>query len=128
VHGDPLIGWLASPDTDPEAVARISHALATQESITTDAIQLATDDRRFHVHLDVQPVLGEDGYVENYIAIETDITARVEIEQQLRRAKSRGRRRLPRQVRLPRHHVARDPHAHERRHRHDQPAAGDRSQ
>jgi PAS domain S-box-containing protein len=88
VHGDPLIGWLASPDTDPEAVARISHALATQESITTDAIQLATDDRRFHVHLDVQPVLGEDGYVENYIAIETDITARVEIEQQLRRAKA----------------------------------------
>ena len=88
VHGDPLIGWLASPDSDPEAVARISHALATQDSITTDAIQLATDDRRFHVHLDVQPVLGEDGYVENYIAIETDITARVEIEQQLRRAKA----------------------------------------
>ncbi|HEX7632483.1 MAG TPA: response regulator, partial [Lacunisphaera sp.] len=58
------------------------------EPITTDAVQLATGDRRFHVHLDVQPVLNDDGQVENFIAIETDITARVETEQQLRRAKA----------------------------------------
>ena len=88
VHGDPLIGLLASPESDPGAVDRISSALTSHEPITIDAIQLATKDRRFHVHLDVQPVLNEDGYVENFIAIETDITARVEIEQQLRRAKS----------------------------------------
>ncbi len=88
VHGDPLIGLLASPESDPGAVDRIIAALATREPITTDAIQLATEDRRFHVHLDVQPVLNDDGYVENFIAIETDITARVEIEQQLRRAKA----------------------------------------
>ena len=88
VHGDPLIGLLASPESDPGAVDRISAALASREPITTDAIQLATKDRRFHVHLDVQPVLSDEGYVENFIAIETDITARVEIEQQLRRAKA----------------------------------------
>ncbi len=88
VHGDPLVGLLASPESDPGAVDRISAALTSREPITIDAIQLATNDRRFHVHLDVQPVLDDEGYVENFIAIETDITARVEIEQQLRRAKA----------------------------------------
>ena len=88
VHGDPLVGWLASPDSDSGAIERISAAFASREPITIDAIQLATDNRRFHVHLDVQPVLDDEGFVENFIAIETDITARVEIEQQLRRAKA----------------------------------------
>jgi PAS domain S-box-containing protein len=88
IHSHLLTEALASPDADPGAVGRISAAFAAQESITTDAVQLATDDRRFHVHLDVQPVLNENGHVENFIAIETDISARVETEQQLRRAKA----------------------------------------
>ncbi len=88
VAGQPLLGLLAGPDNDPEAIPRLSAALAAHEPITTDAVQLATGDRRFHVHLNVQPVLSDEGVVENYIAIETDITARVETEQQLRRAKS----------------------------------------
>ncbi len=88
VHGHALTDLLASPDSDAGAVGRISAAFAAHESLTIDAVQLATDDRRFHVHLDVQPVLNEDHQVENFIAIETDITARVETEQQLRRAKA----------------------------------------
>ncbi|HKB57142.1 MAG TPA: response regulator, partial [Lacunisphaera sp.] len=88
VAGLPLLELLASPDNDPAAVPRINAALAAREPITTDAVQLATGDRRFHVHLNVQPVLSDEGVVENYIAIETDITARVETEQQLRRAKT----------------------------------------
>ena len=88
VTGQPLAGALASPEGDPGAVGRIAAALAGREPITTDAVQLATGDRRFHVHLDVQPVLSDEGAVENFIAIETDITARVETEQQLRRAKA----------------------------------------
>jgi PAS domain S-box-containing protein len=88
VHGRPLTEFLASPDVDAGAVGRVTAAFAAHESITIDAVQLATDDRRFHVRLDVQPVLSEDGHVENFIAIETDISARVETEQQLRRAKA----------------------------------------
>jgi PAS domain S-box-containing protein len=88
VARQPLIELLASPESDPEAVARISTALFEREPVTTDVVQLAVDDRRFHVHLDVQPVISEEGLVENFIAIETDITARVETEQSLRRAKA----------------------------------------
>ena len=84
----PLIELLASPDGDPTAVDRISSALFEREPVTIDVVQLATEDRRFHVHLDVQPVINEDGHVENFIAIETDITSRVETELSLRRAKA----------------------------------------
>jgi PAS domain S-box-containing protein len=83
----PLLEFLASPAGDPTVLDRIAAALAASESISTEAIQLATDGRRFHVHLDLQPIISDDGHVENFIAIATDITARVETEQQLRRAK-----------------------------------------
>ncbi|MDI1250631.1 MAG: response regulator [Lacunisphaera sp.] len=88
VSGQPLTAQLAGPDGDPDAVDRINTALFEREPVTLDAVQLATDDRRFYVHLDVQPVINDEGLVENFIAIETDITARVETEQSLRRAKA----------------------------------------
>ncbi len=83
----PLLEFLASPDSDAGAVGRIAAALDAFESISTEAIQLAAGGRRFHVHLDVQAIINEDGHIENFIVIATDITARVETEQQLRRAK-----------------------------------------
>ncbi len=87
VTRQPLLDQLVCAAEDPETHARLSAALASGESLATDAVQVAADGRRFHVHLEIQPVLGDEGYVENFIAIATDITARVEIEQQLRRAK-----------------------------------------
>ncbi|HEY8994527.1 MAG TPA: response regulator [Lacunisphaera sp.] len=86
----PLLDHLVSSHEDPATHARISAALAAGESIATDAIQIAAPGRRFHVHLQIQPVTGEDGYVENIIAMATDITARIETEQQLRRAKEQA--------------------------------------
>ena len=87
VAAQPLLQFLASPDEDPAVVDRIAAAVAACEHLSTEAIQLATEERRFHVHLDLQPVSNDEGQVENFIVIATDITARVETEQQLRRAK-----------------------------------------
>jgi PAS domain S-box-containing protein len=88
VARQPLIGLLASPEAEPGAVERISAALQRREPVSLVIDQLATDDRRFHVQLDVQPVFGDEGEAENFIVIETDITARVETERSLRRAKA----------------------------------------
>ena len=88
VAGRPLPELLASPDSDPAAVGRISTALHEREPISIDVVQQAQAGRRFYVHLDMQPIINDEGLVENFIAIETDITARVETEQQLRRAKA----------------------------------------
>ncbi|HVT72896.1 MAG TPA: response regulator [Lacunisphaera sp.] len=88
VARQPLTALLASPDGDAGAVDRIAAAIERREPVTIDVVQLASEDRRFHVRLDVQPVLSDEGVVENFIAMETDITARVATEQSLRQAKA----------------------------------------
>jgi PAS domain S-box-containing protein len=87
VAGRPFLGHITGPDSDPAAFDRLHQALAAGEAITTEAVQHAADGSSLHLHLEIQPVLGEEGYVENFIAIATNITARIETEHQLRRAK-----------------------------------------
>ena len=79
--------FMVGPDTNPRTVARIRTAMARGQGISTDVVNYSKSGRKYHLHIEVQPVRGTSGAVENFIAVETDITARVETEQQLRRAK-----------------------------------------
>ena len=88
VGGRPFVELLSSPETDPGAVDRVVAAIAREEALTIDVVHRPASGRRYHVHLDLQPVKNDEGKVENFIIIETDITSRVEVEQQLRRAKA----------------------------------------
>ncbi len=88
IGGRPFVELLSSPEDDLTAVERVTRAIARREAITTDVIHHARSGKRYHVHLELQPVLNDEGAVENFIVIETDITSRVEVEQQLRRAKA----------------------------------------
>jgi len=87
ISGRIFIELLSSPEADLTAVERVTAAFTRHETITTDVIHHGRSGRRYHVHLELQPVKNEDGSVENFIVMETDITSRVEVEQQLRRAK-----------------------------------------
>ena len=80
--------FMLGPETNPRTVARIRAAMARGQGISTDVVNYSKSGRKYHIHLEVQPVRGADGKIENFIAVETDITARVEVEQQLRRAKA----------------------------------------
>jgi PAS domain S-box-containing protein len=80
--------FMVGPDTNVRTVARIRAAMARGQGISTDVVNYSKSGRKYHLHLEVQPVRGASGEVENFIAVETDITTRVETEQQLRRAKS----------------------------------------
>jgi len=88
VGGRPFVELLSSPEDDLTAVERVTTAFARREAMTTDVIHHSRSGRRYHVHLEMQPVQNDEGVVENFIVIENDITSRVEVEQQLRRAKS----------------------------------------
>ncbi len=88
IGGRPFVELLTSPESDPAAVERVASAIAREEALTIDVVHHPASGRRYHVHLDLQPVKNEEGKVENFIIIETDITSRVEVEQQLRRAKA----------------------------------------
>jgi PAS domain S-box-containing protein len=80
--------FLAGPDADTRMLRRVRSALDRGDAISTDLVNYSRSGRRYHMHLEVQPVRGGKGELENFIIIETDITARVETETALRRAKS----------------------------------------
>jgi PAS domain S-box-containing protein len=77
----------AGPETDPRTIARIRAAIARGQGISTELVSYARSGRRYHLQVEIQPVRGAAGEVGNFITVATDITARVETEQQLRRAK-----------------------------------------
>jgi PAS domain S-box-containing protein len=79
--------FMVGPDTNSRTVARIRAAMARGQGISTDVVNYSKSGRKYHLHIEIQPVRGANGQIENFIAVETDITARVETEQQLRRAK-----------------------------------------
>jgi len=88
ITGRNPIDFLIGPDTDRRTVKRIKAALRRGRSVSTDLANYSKTGKRFFLHLEVQPVLNEQGRLENFIAVEFDITARVEMEQNLRRAKA----------------------------------------
>jgi PAS domain S-box-containing protein len=87
VDHQPLTQLLVSPDTDPATVSRLRSTLQRAAPFNADLVCHARDGRRYHLHLDLQPVRNETGAVENFIALLVDLTARVETENHLRRAK-----------------------------------------
>ena len=88
VVGRNPVHFMVGPDTDPETLACIRAALEHGSGISTDVVNYSKSGRKFHLHVELQPVRSADGSIEHFIAVETDITARVETELQLRRAKA----------------------------------------
>ena len=80
--------FMTGPDTNPRAIQRIRTAVRRGEGISTDITCYSKSGRKFHLHLEVQPARNDAGELENFIAVLADITARVETEHNLRRAKS----------------------------------------
>jgi PAS domain S-box-containing protein len=80
--------FMMGPGTNLRVIARIRKAIAGGHGISADVVNFSKSGRKYHLHVEVQPVRGVSGAMENFIAVGTDITTRVESEQQLRRAKS----------------------------------------
>jgi PAS domain S-box-containing protein len=80
--------FMVGPATNPRSVVKIRAAMARGQGLSTDVVNYSKSGRKYHLHLEIQPVRNEAGQLENFIAIESNITARVETEVQLRRAKA----------------------------------------
>ena len=80
--------FMTGPETNPRTLRRIRSALMLGQGISADIVVYSKSGRKYHLHLEIQPILSATGVVENFIAIEADITARVETEKALRRAKA----------------------------------------
>jgi PAS domain S-box-containing protein len=80
--------FLLGPDSSPRTIARIRAAMMRGQGISTDVVNYSKSGRKYHLHIEVQPVHRASGELQNFIAVQTDITSRVETELQLRRAKA----------------------------------------
>ncbi len=77
---------LQGPDTDREEVARIGRALKAHEAVRATLLNYAKDGRPYWIDLDVAPVFDVEGRVEQFVAIERDVTAAREHEAALAEA------------------------------------------
>lgn len=76
--------FLQGEDTNPQTVEFIRRKLKAREGFHAELVNYDRDGRRYWVDIEVQPVLDEHGEVTNFVAIEQDITARVDEEQRRR--------------------------------------------
>ncbi|MFA6288819.1 MAG: ATP-binding protein [Opitutaceae bacterium] len=88
IVGKKPLELMAGTATNRETLGRIKLSIAKGEVLSTEVVNYSKSGRKYHLQLEIQPVRNEKGVLENFIAVETDITARVETENALRRAKA----------------------------------------
>jgi PAS domain S-box-containing protein len=74
---------LQGPGTDPVTVRRIGERLQRGEGFTAEILNYRKDGREYWFAIEVQPIVGESGQVENYMSIGSDITERRAAEARL---------------------------------------------
>jgi len=79
--------FLQGPGTDPAAVAEIRAAVDEKRACVVEILNYRRDGTPFWNRLSITPVRSERGEVTHYIGIQSDVTARREAENGLRRAK-----------------------------------------
>ncbi len=88
VTNSSLLQLVTIPNSAPQALNQLTHALQTHESLTTEVLLRSRDQTRtHHLRFELQPVKNDQGETENFIAMGTDITTNVQTEATLRRAK-----------------------------------------
>lgn len=80
---------LQGPETDPAAVAKIREGLKAHKPFTVSILNYTKDKRPYWVSLSISPVFDMQGKVENFIAIERDITVEFDYQQSLEISKNK---------------------------------------
>lgn len=65
---------LQCEETDPDTIARIRAALDDGRGVREHLLNRGKHGRVYWVDMDIQPIRGETGAIEGFIAIETDVT------------------------------------------------------
>jgi PAS domain S-box-containing protein len=75
--------FLQGPDTDPQAVARIRHALASHTDCVETLLNYRKDGSPFWNQLSIAAVRDASGAVTHFVGVLTDVTARQQHEMEL---------------------------------------------
>ena len=78
--------FLQCPDTDPEAVARLRRAIRLGEPCTVELFNGRKDGTTFWNELSISPVHDAAGTLTHFVGVQSDVTARRNLEEQFRQA------------------------------------------
>ena len=81
---------LQGPDTDAATIEFMREQLSRGEGFKTEIINYAKDGRKYWLGIEVQPIYDAAGELRNFMAIESDITDRKRVEQELHSAKEQA--------------------------------------
>ncbi|MBB6644894.1 PAS domain S-box protein [Halobellus ruber] len=75
--------FLQGEHTNPEAVAQMREAIASEEPVTVELRNYRQDGTEFWNRVSIAPVYGDDGELTNYVGFQQDVTEEKEHEQKL---------------------------------------------
>ncbi|CAN5873278.1 SpoIIE family protein phosphatase [soil metagenome] len=78
--------FLQGEGTQPETRQRMRDAVARREPVTVTVLNYRRDGSAFWNEVAISPVLDEDGKLTHFVGVQTDVTARVLLEQGRERA------------------------------------------
>jgi len=90
IVGRPLGELLPPLPGEPAPVGLLREALIRRLPTQVEVATVSAEGRRFHLLGEIQPALGERGEIEKFVAVFHDMSARLEAEAQLRRAKAQA--------------------------------------
>lgn len=87
VYGKKPGSFLQGEKTNLDTKAEIRQALKNRQPIKTEIYNYSKSGRGYWLELDIQPIYDEKNHLQNFMAIESDITQRKKREFQLQKAK-----------------------------------------
>ncbi|HEX8876976.1 MAG TPA: PAS domain S-box protein [Phycisphaerales bacterium] len=75
---------LQGPLSDQKEIQRIRDAVARGESVTAELLNYHKDGRTYMIRIEIEPLRNEDGSLNGFMAIESDVTAQRESERKIR--------------------------------------------
>ncbi len=91
VRGQRPGALLQGPETDPATIAHMRAQLARGEGFTVEIVNYTKDRRTYWMSVDCQPVKDAHGRIRQFIAIESDISARKAAELALKQTEEKFR-------------------------------------
>jgi methyl-accepting chemotaxis protein len=65
---------LQGPQTDPDTVARLHAKLQNREAAYAEILNYRRDGSAYWISMSINPVLGEDGEIEHFVSVQSEIT------------------------------------------------------
>jgi PAS domain S-box-containing protein len=89
---DEIIGkkpgsMLQGKDTNMDTVYKISQLLSKNKSVDVEILNYHKSGKQYWIALTINPVFDDDGEIENFISIQTDITQQKKVQEELTIAK-----------------------------------------